>query len=146
MGESNTHAGNKESTVQCIELLVSKISLERSGNNLLSTLSVYSLENRPLQKKFAADGCEGFHFMVYDWNRTIKRLLDDFKIPYTVTQYFSLDSFTRDPKPKIYFSEADTDILIRLNKMLGDAADWGRSLSDRSADERTDLILDDRNA
>lgn len=150
MGESNTHAGNKDSKVQCIEILVSKISLERSGNNLPWTLSVYSLENQPIKKNLTEDCCESFHFMVYDWKRTIKRLLNDLKIPYSVTQYFALNTIYREAKPKFYFP-GDATVLFESNKMLTDA-DYEvrnfsrRSLADRSPDERTDFILDETNA
>ncbi len=149
MGESNTRSGNKKSKIQCIEILVSKIFIERSGSNLHWTLSVYSLENQPIKKNLTEDYWECFHFMVYDWKRTIKRLLVDLKIPYSVTQYFALDTIYREAKPKFYFP-GDATALSESTKMLIDADYEVRSFSrrslDRSPDERTDFILDETNA
>ena len=87
--------------------------------------------------------------MVYDWKRTIKRILYDLKIPYSVTQYFALDTIYQEAKPKFYFPE-DATALSKSTKMLIDADYEVRSFSrrslDRSPDERTDFILDETNA
>jgi len=89
MRESNTRAANQKSKVQCLEVLVSKNAIATNGHNLHWTLSVYSLENHPVNKSLAIQNSEIFHFMVYDWKRTIKRLLDDHKIAYSIIEYFS---------------------------------------------------------
>lgn len=91
MGASNTHATKKE-RIQCLEVLISKTYITRSNNNLLWTLSVYSLENQPVKKNRAIHNSEIFHFMLYDWKRTIKKLLDEQQVPYSIIEFFSPDN------------------------------------------------------
>ena len=95
MGNSNEHATNKTSVIQCLEVLISRKSLENSPN-LQWTLSVYSLENQPVRKGPAMQNSEIFHFMVFDWKRTIKKLLDDHQVPYSIIQYFNPGSIYAD--------------------------------------------------
>lgn len=93
MGKSNRSATKKKSTIQCIEVLISRSYLTGNSGNLLWTLSVYSLENQPVRKnRLAILDSEIFHFMVYDWNRTIRILLEDRQIPYSILQVFSRDT------------------------------------------------------
>jgi hypothetical protein len=95
MRESNTHATKKD-RIQCLEVLISRRYITNSNNNLLWTLSVYSLENKPVIKNRAVHNSEVFHFMVYDWNRTIKQLLDEYQIPYSIIEFFSPENFYTD--------------------------------------------------
>lgn len=81
--------------IQCLEVLISKIPT-KSTDNLQWTLSVYSLENQPVSKNRAIPDAEIFHFMVFDWKRTIKQLLDDHQVPYSVIQYFNTESLFAD--------------------------------------------------
>ncbi|MEX1240066.1 MAG: hypothetical protein WEB30_10125 [Cyclobacteriaceae bacterium] len=67
-----------------------------SAHNLHWTLSVYSLENQPVKKNRSIHNSEIFHFMVYDWKRTIKQLLEVQKIPYSIIQYFSPETIYKD--------------------------------------------------
>jgi hypothetical protein len=137
MRDSNTRAGNKEPKVQCLEVLVSRASLERSGNNLQWTLSVYSLENQPVRKKFSENDSEIFHFMVYDWKRTIKQLLENLKIPFSITQYFTPASIYREAKQTLYFSENDPEAGCEVE---------ASALTDPSYGESTDFVFDETNA
>ncbi|HET9053095.1 MAG TPA: hypothetical protein VFM90_02910, partial [Cyclobacteriaceae bacterium] len=89
---SNIKAASKEPNIQCVEVVISRNYLRDHTNNLLWTLSVYSLENQPVKKDHAIPNSEGFHFMVYDWTRTIKQLLEQNQIPYSVIGFFSLES------------------------------------------------------
>ena len=96
MGRSETDATNKKSNIQCIEVLIFKNHMVNMSNNLMWTLSVYSLENQPVRRNRVAPGSEMFHFMVYDWKRTIKQLLEDNQVPYSVIQFFSPDNLYSD--------------------------------------------------
>jgi hypothetical protein len=91
MRESNTHATKKDQ-IQCLEVLISKTYLN-SNNNLMWTLSVYSLENKPVRKNRAIHNSEIFHFMLYDWSRTLKQLLEEHQVPYAIIQFFSPENF-----------------------------------------------------
>ncbi len=93
MGKSNRNATKSKSSIPCIEVLISRSHINTSNSNLHWTLSVYSLENQPVRKnRVAILDSEIFHFMVYDWNRTIKTLLEDHQIPYSVIQFFNPDT------------------------------------------------------
>lgn len=96
MRESNPHTKNQKSNIRCLEVLIPKSFIAGSGHNLHWTLSVYSLENQPVKKNRAIHNSEIFHFMVYDWKRTIKQLLEDQKIPYSIIQYFSPETIYHD--------------------------------------------------
>ena len=88
MGANKPNA-NERPGIQCVEVLISKNYVSDYHDNIFWTLSVYSLENQPVKKDREVNDFEIFHFMVYDWKRTIKRLLDDRQIPYSVIQHFS---------------------------------------------------------
>ena len=96
MRESNTRAVNQKPKIQCLEVLVSKNAIATNGHNLHWTLSVYSLENHPVNKSLAIQNSEIFHFMVYDWKRTIKQLLDNHKIAYSIIEYFNPETIHAD--------------------------------------------------
>jgi len=89
MRKSNPNTKNQKSKIQCLEVLIPKNFIVNSGHNLHWTLSVYSLENQPVKKNESIHNSEIFHFMVYDWNRTIKELLEDQKIPYSIIRFFT---------------------------------------------------------
>ena len=89
MRNSKEHATTSASAIRCLEVLISTKVLT---NNLQWTLSVYSLENQPVRGIATMENSITFHFMVFDWRRTIKKLLDDNQIPYTITQYFNAGS------------------------------------------------------
>src|SRR3546814_174213 len=96
MGESSRQSKRAKSSIQCIEILISQRYVHDSSQNLFWTLSVYSLENQPVRRNRSFHNSEIFHFMVYDWQRTIKKLLEEKKIPYSIVQYFSSDSIHAD--------------------------------------------------
>lgn len=87
MRGSNEHTKNKTSNIQCIEVLISKSFIVKNAN-LHWTLSVYSLENQPVTDSRRNPNSEIFHFMVFDWRRTVKRLLQGNQVPYVVIDYF----------------------------------------------------------
>lgn len=94
--------------VQCLEVSISKSVLENLGHNLIWTLSVYTLDNQPLHSLFEEVDVMRFRFMVYDWKKTIKRLLDGHQIPYS-TDRFILDSVHRQSKRKIQYAVKDCE-------------------------------------
>ena len=107
MRDRNSNATKKATDVRCLEVLISKRFIAGS-QNLLWTLSVYSLENQPVSKDRALHNSEVFHFMVFDWERTIRHLLDRNKVPYTVIQFFTFDSLfseTCRPEPQLEVDE-----------------------------------------
>jgi hypothetical protein len=84
----NSNVAEQDSKIQCIEVLISK-TFKSGGSNLAWTLSVYSLENQPVQKDASFHNCDIFHFMIFDWRRTVRNLLDEHQVPYQIIQYFS---------------------------------------------------------
>lgn len=77
--------------IRCVEVMISGRNMSKIHDTLIWTLSVYSLENRPVKKNCIMES-EVFHFMDYDWHRTIKQLLEDAQIPYAVIGFFTLDN------------------------------------------------------
>ncbi len=92
MRENGGHTIINDSNIQCVEVVISRTYLRDNTNNLLWTLSVYSLQNQPVKKEHSFDNAEGFHFMVYDWNRTIKQLLEQNQIPYSIIGFFTVEN------------------------------------------------------
>lgn len=141
MGESNRNTRKSSTSAECLEVLISK-SLAASSN-LFWTLSVYSLENQPVKKDRSGHNSEIFHFMVYDWNRTIQQLLEENKIPYAIIQYFTPDSIypeavnevVNSPDNEVYFISA----LNRLPES-GQSGDEINMLTKSKMDMRADLL------
>ena len=92
----NTYTKTSQSQVQCIEVLIAKDPIVNNTDNLFWKLSVYSLENQPVMKIPSLPNSEVFHFMVYDWKRTIKHLLEEHKISFSILQYFAPESVYAD--------------------------------------------------
>lgn len=89
-------------------------------DNIIWTLSVYSLENRPVKDNGVLNNSEVFHFMVYDWSKTIKQLLEDQKIPYSILGFFTLDNiFNIDDKDSRI---GGSEYMNPLNALAGAAA------------------------
>ena len=93
--KKRTNVTTGKAQIQCLEVLISKTSKESMGN-LQWTLSVYSLQNQPVRKNCAIPDGEIFHFMVFDWKRTIKQLLDTHQVSYSVIQYFDTELLFSD--------------------------------------------------
>ena len=147
MRERNTDATKNKSAIQCIEVLISRNYIRNAPDNLYWTLSVYSLENQPVQKNRSLQNSEIFHFMTYDWKRTIQKLLDERKVPYSIIQYFSADSIcsnaavssvtTLEDNEEKYLSAASTlsdDLHAATSELMMRLAD----------EERKDFILDEK--
>lgn len=78
---TDTPAGYKESRQEIIEIKLWEVYLLYNRHNLYSTLSTYSLDNGPVEKDHQEEGRLSFRFMAFDWERTIKQLLYDNRIP-----------------------------------------------------------------
>ncbi len=74
-------AGYKESRQEIVEIKLWEVYLLYSRRNLYKTLSAYSLDNGPVEKDQQDEGRISFRFMAYDWERTVKQLLYDNRIP-----------------------------------------------------------------
>ena len=123
MKKSNSNAANPKAKIQCIEVLVSKDSVYQSSHNLQWTLSVYSLENAPAKRDHPLTNSEIFHFMVYDWTRTLKPLLDDHQIPYSIIQFFTPESLFPAAPDKYEVSYDEHDFLLAARQLERLAAD-----------------------
>lgn len=77
-------AGFKESRQEIVEIKLWEVYLLYNRSNLYNTLSTYSLENGPVEKGQQEPGRVSFRFMSYDWERTVKQLLYDNRIPVIV--------------------------------------------------------------
>lgn len=77
---TDTPAGFRETRQEIVEIRLWEVYLLYNRSNLYDTLSTYSLENGPVEKDQQA-GRVSFRFMAYDWDRTIKQLLYDNRIP-----------------------------------------------------------------
>lgn len=118
MSDSVKNSEGKKSDIQCIEILVSKKYLHDNRNNLQWTLSVYSLENQPVNINRSLRNSEIFHFMLYDWKKTIKQLLDKSQVPYSIIQYFSPHTIHSDALSSGSFRSAnDGDLMSALEEL-----------------------------
>lgn len=119
MREEKTTTQEK-SNIQCVEVLISRDATARGGHNLYWTLSVYSLQNSPAKKSRQLNNCEVFHFMVYDWNRTIQQLLEDHKVPYFVIQFFGTKNISDSGVAGAALAEDDERRLLSAISNLSD--------------------------
>lgn len=78
---TDTPGGYKEASQEIIEIKLWEVYLLYNRQNLYNTLSTYSLDNGPVEKDHQEEGRVSFRFMSYDWDRTIKHLLYDNRIP-----------------------------------------------------------------
>jgi hypothetical protein len=77
-------AGSKENKQEIVEIKLWEVYLLYNRSNLYNTLSTYSMDNGPVEKDQQEGGRVSFRFMSYDWERTIKQLLYDNRIPVIV--------------------------------------------------------------
>lgn len=78
---TDTPAGYKESKQEIVEIKLWEVYLLYNRSNLYNTLSTYSLDNGTVEKDQLEAGKVSFRFMAYDWDKTIKQLLYDNRIP-----------------------------------------------------------------
>lgn len=92
MRESDQKSVGATPAINCLEVIIPRMYLDNNVDNIFWTLSVYSLENAPVQSSKNQD--DVFHFMVYDWKRTIEKLLKRHQIPFSIVQYFTFDNIS----------------------------------------------------
>lgn len=78
---TDSPAGFKASGQEIVEIKLWEVYLLYNRRNLYNTLSTYSLDNGPVEKGQHEEGRVTFRFMTFDWERTIKQLLYDNRIP-----------------------------------------------------------------
>lgn len=117
MGKSNTRTKNQRPKVQCIEVLIPRNFVVNTSHNLHWTLSVYSLENHPVKKSPAIHNSVIFHFMVYDWKRTIKELLETHQVPYSIIQYFTPETIYSDTAEESISPAAERELISALESL-----------------------------
>ncbi len=98
MKEINVIDSSAKASIRCVEVLISRDFLRRDSDNLFWTLSVYSLENQPVRGNRDVNHAVLFHFMLYDWSRTIKDLLDAHQVPYSIVQFFDPETIYSDER------------------------------------------------
>lgn len=64
-----------------MEIKLWEVYLLYNRHHLYNTLSTYSLDNGPVEKDQQEEGRVSFRFLSYDWDRTVKQLLYDHRIP-----------------------------------------------------------------
>jgi hypothetical protein len=107
---------NTKASVECLEISIPAAQL-LADNNLGWTLSVYSLQNRPLPTDPA--GKVHYHFMVYDWRKTIQQLLHQHNIAFSITDSFFLNTVAPPGKhKKVRLAEADALLLFGPGNQL----------------------------
>lgn len=70
-----------DSRQEIVEIKLWEVYLLYNRRNLHTTLSTYSLDNGPVEKDQQEEGRVSFRFLTFDWERTIKQLLYDNRIP-----------------------------------------------------------------
>ena len=113
-------SGVRLQTHNTIEVRLWEIYLLRSNINLNYTLSAYALEP-PVVERHSRDLKVSFHFMLYDWEKTISHLLTQNSIPYEIVGSYDTDKIRATDKKKVYLAEDDLEILFALNTMLENA-------------------------
>ena len=78
---TDTPGGYKEAGQEIVEIKLWEIYLLYNRRNLYNTLSTYSLDNGAVEKDQQEEGRVSFRFVAFDWERTIKQLLYDNRIP-----------------------------------------------------------------
>jgi hypothetical protein len=78
---NDTPSGINEGRAAIIEVKLFEAYLLYNRHNLYNTLTTYSLDNAPLEKKDDDLATVSFRFMLRDWNNTLRDLLDHHNVP-----------------------------------------------------------------
>jgi CheY-like chemotaxis protein len=114
-------SGLKQTLQEVVEIRLWEVYLLRSRNNLYTLLSDYSIDKGPIENSQRDNERVTFRVTLYDWERTIVRILTDNAIPFEIIGKSKINVFKHISKKKIYVAEDDLDILFALNTMLEDA-------------------------
>ena len=116
MRNYNTDYLHGQDGIHCVEIVIPESFI--SAHDLYRTLSLYSLQNEPLADNPSGECHQSFHFMLYDWLRTLRLLLDDKRIQYTVIKRFSLADIHGDGKD----TSSDTHLITSGAFMIYETA------------------------
>jgi hypothetical protein len=78
---NNSPSGLRERHEGVVEVKLWEAFLLHNRHNLYSTLSAYAIENGPLDNSNSEQATVDFRFTSYDWNNTLKKLLNKHNIP-----------------------------------------------------------------
>jgi hypothetical protein len=79
--KNDTPSGLKERQEGIVEVKLWEAFLLHNRNNIYSTLSTYAIENGPLDDAKSEQSTVDFRFTSYDWNNTLKKMLNSHNIP-----------------------------------------------------------------
>jgi CheY-like chemotaxis protein len=114
-------SGSRRLNQQAIEIKLWEIYLLRNRNNLNRQLSTYSIDNGPYHNSPTNPEQVIFRFMQYDWDKTVRSLLGDLKVPFELGCKFEIDVSSVPRKKTVYVAEDDLSILFALDTMLENA-------------------------
>jgi hypothetical protein len=92
-------AGYKDSRQEIVEIKLWEVYVLYNRRNLYNTLSTYSIDNGPVEKDQQEEGRVCFRFMSFDWDRTVKHLLYENRIP-VIIQSSTLAAVKASGKPE----------------------------------------------
>ena len=93
---ADSPAGYDFSRQEIIEVKLWEVYLTYDRHSLYRTLTAYSLDNGPVEKDQQEEGRVCFRFLAFDWERSIRQLLFDHRIPVIVQTVRSPGVLTRD--------------------------------------------------
>jgi CheY-like chemotaxis protein len=104
-----------------VEIKLWESYIIRSRVNLLDRLSAYAIDKGPWRGAARESERVTFRFFKFDWDRTVKVLLDEQSVPYEIVNVFQFDVAQSINKKRVYVAEDDLNILFALDTMLEDA-------------------------
>jgi hypothetical protein len=78
---TSSPSGLRERHEGIVEVKLWEAFLLHNRHNLYNTLTTYAIENGPLDSSKADQSTVDFRFTAYDWNNTLKKLLNAHNIP-----------------------------------------------------------------
>jgi hypothetical protein len=78
---NSSPSGLRERHEGIVEVKLWEAFLLHNRHNLYNTLTAYAIENGPLEHSNADQATIDFRFTSYDWNNTLKKLLNSHNIP-----------------------------------------------------------------
>jgi hypothetical protein len=78
-------------------------------------LATYSLDGGPNDNDFGEHDRISFRFLVYDWQKTLQKLLTDNNIPFAIHSYFTIKTPNYRRRHNVLIAEDDLDILSVMN-------------------------------
>jgi hypothetical protein len=92
---SSRPSGFKEAKEGIVEVKLWEAFLQYSRHNLYTTLSTYSLDNGPREQSDQDFATVLFRFTNYDWNNTLRDLLERHNIPVIKESFYATEGWGR---------------------------------------------------